>query len=57
MTIAYEAPRNGSGISGSGGKCRMFAHVISSSGNVGSSSRHVWSTSAARSNGKNSAPA
>ena len=57
MTIAYEAPRKGSGTSGSRGKCRMFAQVISSSGNVGSSSRHVWSTSPARSNGKNIAPA
>ena len=40
MTITYEAPRNGSGTSGTGGKCRMFAQVISSSGNVGKSSRH-----------------
>ena len=39
-------------VFGIGGKCSTFAHVIISSGNVGSRSLQVWSTSPDCSNGK-----
>ena len=57
MTTANERPRANAGTSGSGGKWITDAHVISSSGSDGSSALHSRSTSAERSNGKNSAPA
>lgn len=57
MMIASDRPRAKAGTSGIGGKWPIVAHVVSSSGNVGSSACHRCSRSAARSSSKNSAPA
>jgi hypothetical protein len=55
--IANERLRPYAGTSGSGGKWMTVAQDISSSGKLGSSSRHAWRTSPARSNSKHSPPA
>jgi hypothetical protein len=57
LTTTNERPRIASGIAGSGGKCMMLAHVVISSGSVGSSSVHARRTSAVCSMPKNMAPA
>ena len=57
ITTANERPRANAGTSGIGGKCISDAHDMSSSGSVGSSAVQACSTSDARSNGKNIAPA
>ena len=57
ITTANERPRANAGTSGIGGKWITDAHDMSSSGSEGSSALQVCSTSDARSNGKNIAPA
>jgi hypothetical protein len=51
-----EPPRTGSGTNGASGNWSSDAHDIISSGSVGTSSVQAWSTSAARSKGKNITP-